>query len=356
MPASFVTLMTFQALMAPEIRSYGWKLTTNIALMILVSVVEWNSTCTKEIMHQIKPNISAINRELCNKLKIRLSREYCIVFERNDEMFRSLTENVVSDADLYLLGYGSSGTVTPVYLSGIPSLSGELKYLVTRKSSMTVYRRFLEHGLHCWICTSKLLPDIGNLEILEMSRMLETCLKFLDRVDSIEVIAEDLEIRIHRGKPSEIYIRHNHVSVVMKTIFEARNDFLEDMKAHFAEFMNRVPFRMPASEFCSEYVRDVMKLLHEIGILRCIPSIEKYPELLHYLFPFRIVDLYELGKEDLVVGGVVLDEVVNNEYLEPLFNTKEITDKIRHGGRFIFTGHVSFVEDGDQRGYVVDFM
>lgn len=337
--------------MKPRTRCCEWSLVINVAVILFLSAVEVWLTYRRLLVSGIESSISVINREICRKLEAEGGRGIYIVGEKSNKMFEYFVERSNTCADLYLIGNGS---VIPIHMEDIPRLHKGPYYFLTRVN-LPVHRMFLRHGLKCHIDTGEISTHLTRAEVEAMSEITRQCVGFLGAMGSYEVVAEGLGIRISRGRPGEIHVRYRQMPSVIKSVFGNRCEFLEDLKVHFVGFMKTINPGMATCNFCDSYVKSVLRLLHDADILKRIPPIEKYPELVHCLFPFAITTRsYHIRKEELIVGGVVLDRAIANEYLKPLFNTENVDKKTRHGGRFIFTSHVSFRDDEDR--YTVDFL
>lgn len=339
-----------------EVVYQKWIYTADIMLMVLLSILERRLIFIRDFKLGIESSIVTINEEICKKIRTGVKDGYCIGFGGRDKMFDSFPRDTDPDANLYLIGYTSRFRAIPIHFEDIPKLDKKFYYFLM-DTDISVYRKFLESGLSCWIHTGKIGTYLTKTDILEMSKILRQCQAFLETLGNTEIRTKDLVIRIHKGTPSEVYINHRQIGEVTKTVFREKNDLLESLKLQFAEFMETIPLQMPASVFCDMYVNSVINFLHEMNLLRLVPSIGEYPELIHYLFPFIIRPKeYKTREEELITGGVALDRMLESEYLKPLFNTEEVLKKTKSGGRFIFAAHASFGNTQGRGQYEVDFL
>ncbi|CAD25068.1 hypothetical protein [Encephalitozoon cuniculi GB-M1] len=324
----------------------------NTILMVLSVAVEKKSFL-RSVRSTIEDRKSLIDQEVYIKLLVGIAEGNCIVAQQGSRLFRYLPVGVDSPSGLHLIG--RQGAYRHISFSEIPRLDPNVRYFFIDANDILVLRMFLERGLHSFIYTGSFGFGFSRDGINQMLMISQECLGILDRVGYMETDVEDMEIKLRKGRPDELLINHPQGLFVMKSMFKYRNEFLEDLKTHFTDFMNSILPGMRVSSFCSTYVKSVIGYLERRGILVSTPPIKEYPELIHYLFPYRVVpDVPNLSDEELVVGGISLDGVLQNDYLKDLFNPEQVERIVKNGSRFIFTSHIS--ADGRKRKYGVSFV
>lgn len=311
----------------------------NIVFVVLSVLVE--TRCVLGTLRDvIESRKSLIDREVHRRLFATISRGNWVVIPTRTKTYKHLPDGVDPAADIHLVGHGREY----MYLSlkDISYLDTAARYFFIDPEAISVYRLFLSHGLHSFMYTGRLNPNPAPYEIHQMSRIAEACLMAFDRLCGMEIVIEDLKVKLCEGSPGELHIAHPQAPSIVKSVFKSKDNLLENLKAHFTEFMGSVPLGVATSSFCSMYTKSAVEHLVEIGILRSAPSIKKYPEAIHCLFPFRIVDeASPILTEDLIVAGVALDRALQDCYLRGLFNVQKIEEITKNGNRFIFTSHVS---------------
>ncbi|KAG5859476.1 hypothetical protein KMI_06g09980 [Encephalitozoon hellem] len=325
---------------------------TMCAIITVLSVIYERRSFLSNAQSVIEAKKSMIDRELYMRLLSRVADGNYLVTRKDSKLFRYLGETDTFSG-IYLVG--SWGNYRRVSLEKVPYLNPRAKYFFVDIKDFLIHRMFLKHNLKSFMYTKSFNLENTKNEVALMSEISQECLKILDKVGSTEIAMEDMIVRLRKGSPDELFVEHAQGLSIIKSVFKNENEFLEGLKAHFMDFMDSVFFGMEASSFCDSYVKSVINYLEREDVLLLSPSIKMHPELIHYLFPYKMVsERPNLLHNQLVAGGISLNGVQHNNYLKKLFNLKKI-EKITEGGcRFIFTAHISM--DIQKKKYSITFV
>ncbi|AFN82504.1 hypothetical protein EROM_020290 [Encephalitozoon romaleae SJ-2008] len=324
-----------------------------ISTMITIfSMAYEKKSFLKNVQNEIEIRKLMIDQELYTELLSRIADGNYLVTQKGSKLFRYLKDTNILPG-IYLVG--SRGRQEHVSLEKVPYLDPRAKYFFIDIKDIPLYRMFLKNNLRSFIHTKGFDLDHTENEILQMSRISQECLRILDRIGSTKIVMEDMIVKLNKGNPDELCIEHSQGLFITKSLFNNRNEFLEDLKTHFVGFMDLIPFGMKTSSFCSAYAKSVINYLKRENVLLLSPSIKRYPELIHYLFPYRIISgTSNLSSNQLVVGGVSFNGIHQNDYLKELFDLEKIKKITENGVKFIFTAHVSI--DSRKRKYGISFI
>lgn len=306
----------------------------------------------KNAQNEIEIRKLMIDQGLYTELLSRIADGHYLVTQRGSKLFRYLKGTSIFSG-IYLIG--SRGIQKHISLEKVPHLDPRARYFFVDVKDIPLYRMFLKNNLHSFVHTKSFGLDHTESEIVQMSRISQECLRILDRVGSTEIAMEDMIVKLHKGNPDELFIEHSQGLSITKSVFKNRNEFLEDLKVHFVDFMDSVPFGMKSSSFCSAYVKSVINYLKRENVLLLSPPIKRHPELIHYLFPYRIISgTSNLSNSQLIVGGVSFNGIQQSDHLKGLFDLERIGKITESGARFIFTAYVSI--DSRKKKYNVSFI
>ncbi|ADM11031.1 uncharacterized protein Eint_020300 [Encephalitozoon intestinalis ATCC 50506] len=324
----------------------------NTIILTAISAIHEKRSSLRNLQDKIEVRKSIIDQKVYTKLFTKIAEGNYIVVQRDSKLLKYLG-NTNPLSDLYLIG--KYGIPKHISLEDIPYLETEARYFFIEIKDIPIHRIFVKQNLHSFMYIKGFNLGPDKDEIDQMVKISQECLRAFDRIGNIEMAAKDMIVKIRKVNPFELFINHSEGFTIMKSIFNHRNEFLEDLKVHFVKFMSSIFFGMKTSSFCDAYVKSIISYLERENILAIAPSIKEYPELIHRLFPYKIISTSpNILHEELIVGGISLDGILQDKYLRELFNLGKIKEITRGGSRFIFTGHISI--DNQKGKYNVSFV
>jgi hypothetical protein len=322
----------------------------NFLVVLLATYEEFK---VKSFQGKIRVCASELSKHFWMKIRAKMSYSVAIVFSRETAMKKLIP--VGERCNLYMAQFAERKSFIRLNPEDIKHLDKTQTYYFIEEEDFRFMNRFIENGLRAVMQLEAINLFLTQKDLKIYQKIYSSCKKAGSKV---EMKAGGLEVRVKdTGPMREIYFSHNEVGDVLVTRYKEECEFLEKLKTHFKEFIKEAQQSRNVFGFIDSYVKSLLILLHETGVLKAVPDLTEYPELVSHLMPFKVMALKShVRNEEPVVGGLVLETIAGNPYLSPLFDMQKVEELCRSGGRFIFTAWIRKTSLYSPRGYTAVFI